>query len=411
MNLPLRIALKYIFSIRSLHFITIISIISMIGIIVGVSAIIAVMSIFNGFRDFTQNQLIAFDPHIRVMPNKGVKLQNSDSLKMLIEKSIPTKAISSSIDGRIICNNGTNLQVINIIGVKRNEYSKVSNISKAIVLGSFTLKNDPDILPTIVIGSGLSEKLRIMPLDTLTLYSPQILESAIKSFNTEGGLKVVVKGIFQSYTKEYDNSNAFIDFDAAADLFKLSKESSFAIDIKLNNIEQSDEYKKILTNTLGSNYQVLTWYDLHKELFNIMKLERIGTFIVLSLIVLIAVFNILASLTMTVIEKKRDISILLSIGSTEKSIRQIFIYQGIIIGFISSTIGTILGLMFCYGQIHYKWFKMDTTKYLIDAIPISVSWTDVALAYFMSLFLSIIAAYYPSRQAIKISVTNSIRFE
>lgn len=411
MNLPLKIAFRYIFSIKSLHFITIISLISMVGIIVGVSAIIAVMSIFNGFRDFTQSKLVAFDPHIRIVPQKGAELKNSDSLKRLIISKVKVKAITSSISGRIIGNYGSNLQVMNAIGIRYQDYYNVNHIENSIILGSFKLKDSDDEIPSVIMGSGLSEKMRILPNDTFTIFSPQILQQSIKTLNTDAGIKVKVTGIFQSYTKDYDDNNCYIDSKSAAQLFNLGDNSSYSIDIRLNDIENSFEVQKTLTSILGQNYQVLTWYDLHKELLNVMKLERIGTFIVLSLIILIAAFNILASLTMTVIEKKRDMSILLSIGSDRNLIKKIYLYQGLIIGLISSTLGTVIGLLFCYGQINYKWFKMDTSKYLIDAIPIVINWNDIIITFFMTLILSVLASYYPAKQAIKISVTDSIRFE
>ncbi|MBI5325875.1 MAG: ABC transporter permease [Ignavibacteriae bacterium] len=409
-KLALRIAVRYIFTVRSFHFITVVSTISIVGIVVGVAAIISVTSIFNGFREFAEKQLIGFDPHIRIVAKEGAWLNNSDSLISKIKSIKDIYSASSGLQGRMIALKNRSLNVITLNAVKENEINSVSGISNMLIIGKFDI-SEHDELPGIVIGSGLADRLKVLTGDTISLVSPRMIEYSVRTFSQPVQVRAKVTGIFQTNAKEYDEYYAFTSYNAGIELFEPPVGSALTIDIKLKSLEEIDNVKYVLKAIVWENASILTWYDLHKELYNIMQFERYVSFIILSLIIVIAAFNVLASLSMTVVEKRADIGVMKAIGATGALIRKIYLTEGLIIGLLSTSIGTVIGLGFCYAQIEYGLFKLDRTKFIIDAIPVSIHATDVILVVFLSLFLSVTAAIYPAKRASSIIITEALREE
>jgi lipoprotein-releasing system permease protein len=410
MKFPLRIAIRYIFTKRSFHFITVISFISLIGIAIGVAALISVLSIFNGFRDFTEKQLIGFDPHIRITAKEGAWIENADSTINIIKRNYEVKFCIPVIQGRTVAIKSGNMQVFTLSAVNPWQLATVSDISKTTALGTFYI-GDLRGTPAIALGVGLADRIKALPGDTISLISPKLIESAVRTFRINNPIKAIVSGLFQTNDKNFDNIHAFTNEEVGRRLFSPPPYSATSIDIKLDDINQVQKVKSVIENKLPSNLEVFTWYDLHKQLYQIIDFERMLAFVVMSLIVIIAVFNVLASLAMTVVEKKQDIGILKAIGAKDSDIRDIFILQGSIIGLISTFLGVTLGLGFCFGQIHYSWFKLDGANFLISAIPVLVKWTDVIFISVFSLILSFLATIYPSKRASKTKIINSIHSE
>ena len=410
MKYQLRIALRYVFTKRSFHIITVISFISLVGIVIGVAALIAVLSIFNGFRDFTEQQLIGFDPHLRIIPKEKAWIQNSANIFAVTDKIKGIKNISPVIQGRIIGIKGNNMQVFTLNAIDYENLKGVSDISKKTIMGTFYL-GKTSYLPTIVLGAGVADKIKALPGDTISLVSPRQFESSIKSFTIPNPVKAFVTGIFQTNYKDFDNLYCYSTEEIGKLLFNPPPNSVSVIDIKLHDIKKVNEYKTKISELIPNFTEVLSWYDLHKQLYDIMNFERTMTFIIISLIVIIAAFNILASLSMTVVEKRQDIGILKAIGSSDRDIMKIFLLQGSIIGLISTVLGVLLGLGFCFGQIEYGWFKLDSSNFLIKAIPLSIKSLDIVIISFFSIILSILASVYPAKRAASTIVINSIRSE
>lgn len=410
MKFPTRIALRYVFSLRSFHLISVITIISIVGIVVGVAALISVLSIFNGFGEFAQNQMIGLDPHIRISAQEGAWIENVDSLLPELKDNPKIQAYAPIINGRVIIMDKSNMQVLNLSSVRKEELKFVSGISDSIMHGQFITEPVGGI-QTIVIGAGLANRLGIFPGDTLSLMSPVMIEKAIKSHRKKKGIKALVTGIFRTHTKEYDELNGYSGMELGYSLFKPPAGSAFSIDIRLHDIGDVDVTMNELRGILPEGLRVQSWYDLHSDLYNIMKFERLATFVVLSLIIIIAVFNVLASLSMTVIEKKSDIAALKAMGATNSTMRKIFMTEGLFIGVVSTILGTGLGLLFCYGQQEYGWVGVDPRKYLVDAIPVSIHFVDVTATVVFSLLLSLLATIYPAKRAAESSLIEGIVHE
>lgn len=405
MSFEIKIALRYIFSKRSYNFITVITTISIVGITIGVAALIAVLSIFNGFQQITEKQISGFDPHIRVTPSSG-KLNPLDSLEININHEI-IENDAYVLGGRAVAVNNGKIQVFNVMSIREKDTAYIRSIKNNMLTGMFDLSDA--VFDKAIIGSRIADRMRVLPGDTLTLYSPEMIEKSLVSYRIPRPVYVIVWGIFQINIKDYDYQYAFINRDAAKRLFRTNQYSFY--DMRINDIHNAEYLKKKIKNELGDKYKVSSWIDLNKDLYSIMKFERMASFIIMSLIIIIAVFNILASLTMTVVEKKKDIAVLKSMGAKAKSIRNIFIYEGIFTGLISTFLGVILGISFCFGQINFKWFKVDGNKYIIDAIPVVVNYYDVLLISAFTILLSVFATIYPSKRAMNTNITDSLKSE
>jgi lipoprotein-releasing system permease protein len=195
------------------------------------------------------------------------------------------------------------------------------------------------------------------------------------------------------------------------DYFKKNNLESFnTIEIRLKDLGQLESATNELRKQFP-NYKIESWKDLNKEYYNVMQFERVATSMILGLIVIVAVFNIFSSLTMTFIEKRKDIAILRAIGAKENFIRRIYLLEGSIIGIMGSIFGGILGLVLCYGQLHYKRFKIDATKYIMDYIPVLVRYNDVIIIVLAAILIAILSAYYPSIRASKFEISSNLREE
>lgn len=422
MKIELKVALRYIVTKRSFHFISVITFMSLIGITVGVAALISVLSIFNGFQDLTKEQFIGFDPHIRIAPNKGAWIKVSDSLINEIKNIPQVKLLTKTIMGRVVGINDTELQVFSLVSIPSDNIDFLEGVRKTTVFGNFSLKTK-DGFPAIVLGNALADRLRVLPGDTIKLVSPKMIEQSIVGFQRQREVRAVLTGIFNSNIKDYDIMYGFAS-DTLGKLMLNPKVGNISsIDIKLNDIEDLEKVKDIISkmflpgvqtssqglNPEQNNYKVQSWQDLNTDLFNIMRFERLATFSILSIIILLAVFNVLVSLSMTVVEKRQDIGILKAMGASTRTIRNIFLWEGLIIGIVSTFTGTALGLFVCWGQITFKWFRIDSNKFIIDAIPVSINPEDVIIVALFSLFLTSIATIYPAYRAASTQVIEAIR--
>jgi lipoprotein-releasing system permease protein len=409
MSIELKIALRYIVTKRSFHFISVITFLSLIGITVGVAALITVLSIFNGFQDLTKSQFIGFDPHIKIVPEKGAWIKVTDSLVDKLESIPKIKIVTKSISGRVVGINNTELQVFSIVSIPKDKVDFLSGVRKTTIFGDFSIQTK-DGFPAIVMGNALADRLRVLPGDTIKLVSPKMIEQSVVGFQRQREVRAVLTGIFNSNIKDYDIMYGFAS-DTLGKLLLNPKIGYYSsVDIKLNDIQDLDEVKDIVdTMVENDSYKIQTWQDLNPDLFNIMKFERFATFSILSIIIVLAVFNVLVSLSMTVVEKRQDIGILKAMGASSHTIRNIFLWEGFIIGIFSTMVGTALGLFVCWGQINFKWFRIDSSKFIIDSIPVAVNYDDVIIIALFSLFLTSIATIYPAYRAASTQVIEAIR--
>jgi len=348
------------------------------------------------------------DPHIRItaISNEGEK--EIVKLNKFLSEQKDIMAYSPFIEGKVLAYNKGVTQVLNLKGITEESVNSVYLLNDNIVDGEgFESQGTSNI----VVGLQLADKLQVFTGDTLLLISPSNIEQALTQLSLPLSRKVVVAGIFSSKNNEYDGGYIFCSLKNAQYLFGY-KNNFQGYDIKLDNIDNSDKMKKIIqTQVDQSNFSVNTWYDFHQELYAVMQVERWTAYIILSLIIAVATFNILGSLSMSVIEKKRDIGILRSMGVTEKSVLKIFMFEGLLIGIIGTLLGIIIGYLVCYIQINYNIYPLDPSQYKIDSLPIEVRFSDFFFISGVAMLLSFLASLYPAKRAAKVNPISAIKWE
>ncbi|MBI5473976.1 MAG: ABC transporter permease [Ignavibacteriae bacterium] len=403
------IALRYLRSKQQTQFINIIMLVSVVGITVGVAALIVVLSVFNGFNKVVTDVLVGFDPHIRVLPATGKSFGRVDSILKVMALVPRVQAASPYVEHKaLVVSKGGN-RVVVIKGVIDSTAGEVSGVVKATALGKFSLRTERGV-PGIVVGLALADRLGIVVGSEVTVVSPVGVDAMIVQYSQPDMRKFVVTGIFDSRNKEYDSHFAFVSLDVAARLFRYAKNVS-GIEVRLQNIEESEQVQARLQALLGDELSVMTWYDLHKDLYSVMKIERWGAYIILCLIIGVASFNMLGSLAMGVMEKRRDIGVLKALGLNARRIVKLFMFEGILVGVLGTLLGIGIGLFVCYLQMEYHLFPLDPSVYIIDAIPVDIRWSDFVAVGFASMLLSSLAAFYPARQAGKLLPVDAIRWE
>ncbi|MFA5011396.1 MAG: FtsX-like permease family protein [Ignavibacteria bacterium] len=403
------IAKRYLFSKRKVSFITVISTISIVGVSIGVAAMIVVLSVFNGFSEKVTSILIGFDPHIRIEAKGNAKFDNYESMLQTIYANDIPNAAPYTMNKGMLATKDVN-KVLLIKGVDEKVIEKVSGIKEFTNYGKFDLADKGDF-GSIIIGFSLANNLKVFIGDTITILSPVGLEYSLTQFVEPITKQFIVTGIYDSDNRDYDSKYAYISIENAQNLFRLNNTVN-GIELRSKDIDDADNLKLRLQSQVDtSKFNVMTWYDLHQDFYSILKVERWAAFILLSLIIAVASFNILGSLTMTVIEKKRDIGILKAMGASDKMITRIFMFEGLVVGMVGVITGSVLGLGLALMQIYFKIYKLDTSVYKLEALPVELRFSDFIYIPLAALLLCFLASLYPALRAAKQKPVESIRWE
>jgi len=403
------IAQRYLVSKRSLRFINVIGLVSIIGITIGVAALVIVLSVFNGFNSVVTEVLVSFDPHLRIEKRGTYSEEEINVIQQEVTKQKNLTGCSKFVSGKAMVLAGNRNKVVIVRGIEQEKISQVSGLGDKLVLGSL-LFQDTSGIQGIIIGLTLADKLGKVTGDEIQMISPQGFLSSLTSVVPPQAMSFRIMGIYESNNKDYDANYAFISLESAQQLFA-QEHRYHGLEIRLNDFHTAEETKKEFLQRLPRDVQISTWYDLHKSLYNVMNIERWSAYFLISLIILVATFNLLGALTMGVIEKRRDIGVLKSMGLSMRRIIRLFMTEGIIIGIIGTVVGIVIGLLVLYLQIKYVLFPLDPTIYIIPAIPVKILWTDFIAVAVSSLGLSFLASYYPARRAALTAPAESIRWE
>ncbi len=402
------IARRYLKSKHRLNFITIISILSTLGVTIGVAALIIVLSVFNGFGSLVKSILVSFDPHVRisVVDEKGF-----DKIKMVEQELQKNKMIDSFnpfVEGKVIILNKQSYEIVDLKGTSNK--SRDWGVSTKIISGKYDLGEENNS-NKILLGLPLALRLSARVGDTIYVTSAYNIEKTITTLSIPNTMKFIVAGLFESNNRDYDVGSVFSSLKSGQRLFGLRNRIT-GYEIRLEDIDEAENFKEETSRVIDTKYfSINTWYDLHKDLYNVMMIERWAAYILLCLIIAVATFNIFASLTMTVLEKKKDIGVIRTIGVNKKSIIKIFMFEGLLVGIIGTCLGIIIGLIVCYLQMEYNFYPLDPTKYIINAMPVEIRLTDIFAVGLMALVLSYIASLYPAKRAANTIIIDSIKYE
>lgn len=401
MNLPLFIAKRYFFS-KKKSFINFLSITAFIGVMVGTSSLIIVLSVFNGLEDLLKSLYINFNPEIKIVSNNSKYfIQNNDQINN-INNIEGVDFVSKVIEDRAIASyNGIEIPVY--IKGADSSFSFQNRLNKNIVEGDFILKKNNSSYA--VVGRGVKYKISLNLNDNfnnLILYSVSpdfsFIPSGIqkKPFNQ---MSIIPSGVF-AIEQQIDNNFIISSIAFAEKLFE-KKNKITALELKINEKQDVYKIKSDIKNIVGDDYNVLTIEEQHSDLYKILKTEKLIVFIIFSFILIISSFNIFFLLSMHAIDKKRDLSILLSLGLTEKSIKKIFYFESMIISILGIVIGGALGVFLCVLQNEYGLVSLGMETAIIKYYPVKVKLDDILIIVSIVFFISIIASIKPSLIAIQ----------
>ncbi|MFQ5799484.1 MAG: ABC transporter permease [Bacteroidota bacterium] len=402
------IAKRYLLSKKKAGLITVITLISIVGVTVGVAALIVVLSVFNGFNSLVTSILVGFDPHLRIEKGQDHRMEREEPLEDALRSDGRVKAFAPFVSGKSLLLSASYDRVVFIKGVDENRVGTVSGVEKSIVLGEFRLKGEEK--DGIVLGLTLADRLHVVVGGTVTVVSPVGIQAVATQMAQPLMKRLRVVGIYESNNRDYDANYAYVSLGTAQHLFELNSEID-GFELRLHSIGDADAVKADLQQKLGDHYIVSTWYDMHRDLYSIMKIERWIAYLILSLIITVAAFNILGSLTMSVLEKTRDIGVLMSMGAQSGGITRVYLFEGILVGLIGSVLGSLLGFGICLLQQRYHIFSLDPNVYIIPALPVELHVADFITVLAAALIICTLSALYPARRAAKLVPVEAIRWE
>lgn len=397
MKTELFIALRYLRS-RKNRFISFVSAMAFIGVFIGVFTMVVSLSVMTGFEENLKEKILGFTAHIVVYKLGGSFTEYEDAVKK-IESLKGVVAASPFIMGQGLLSGATKgVSGVVIYGILPEKSSKVLSIRPAIMQGRGDIseigKGNP---PGIAIGKELAKIVSAFIGDEVTLISPQGMETPFGLLPKFKKFRVVAQ--FNSGMYEYDSSFVFAHLKDVQKFFNMKDEVS-GIDVRIENPEDAETISQNIHLLLPfPQYYSKTWMEMNRNLFSALRLEKIVFFIILSLIVLVASFNIITTITMTVMEKRKEIAILRAMGASKEKIQKIFFLQGFIIGIVGESIGLIAGLILCYLLAKYEIIHIPGDIYYISTIPVKVKPLEVLAIAISSFILIILASIYPARKA------------
>jgi lipoprotein-releasing system permease protein len=415
----LQIARRYLFSRRDVSLISIITGISMTGVTLGVAALIVVLSVMNGFYDFVRDLLVSIDPHVRVVGTDASGVANADSLVALAREMDEVVAAAPYVEGKalLVHDGGPANRVVVVRGVDPATMADETEVVQQTGFGSFDVSTRNSV-PGLVAGMGLGNRLGLYPggsnrsaSNVGLLSAPSIERMLTQVFGVPPVRRFEVRGLFEVQAA-FDQSHVFIGLEEAQRLFRTGTSVS-GVDLRLQNLDQADAVKSKLQGQLdGARFEVQTWYDLQKSLYDVMRLEKWGASAILILIVVVAAFNIVGSLTMVVIEKRRDVGVLRAMGVSQSNIKRIFLTEGALIGGVGTGLGLVLGLGLAFIQQHFKLVPMaQAESFMIDAYPVVIQPLDIAVIATVSFALCVLAAVYPAARAAAIEPAQAVHLD
>ncbi len=424
---------------KQVTLISIITGISIAGVALGVAALIVVLSVMNGFYDIVRELLVSLDPHVRIVSAEGrgiaaleTRVEQAAALPQAEERplagaealmdlalAIPhVEHAAAYVEGKALLvheGNGEANVVVIVRGVDPATLQGVSDVVGQTGYGSFSLERR-DGQAGLVMGMNLGQRLALAPgsgsgSHVALLSAPAIERMLTMVFGVPHLSRFEVRGFYQ-LEGTYDNTHVFIGLEEAQRLFRMDDTVS-GVELRLDDLNHAGAVKAALEQHLDpARFTVHTWYDLQKSLYDVMRLEKWGASIILILICIVAAFNIIGSLTMVVIEKRRDIGVLQALGVSRRNIRRIFLLEGVLIGVLGAGVGSVIGLSLSLMQQYFELVPLlGAESFLIDAYPISIRLFDLAVIGTVSFALCVLASLYPAARAAAIEPAHAVQMD
>ena len=356
MNFPLYIAKRYLFAKTGNNAINIITIIASFGVIVGALALFVILSGFSGLRMFSDGLLEVSDPDIKITSSKGKTFLYTQDIHQILEKNNATEAVSKVIEERVFLAYNDKNEVAYIKGVAEN-YTEITHIDSVLSFGNWI---DSEMPNTAVVGNGISRKLSLGILNfgtPLSILVPKPGVGFINPTNAFYKMNVQIVGIYTG-TEDFENKYVYVALNDARRLLKFKENQLTGIEIKLNGNLAPDLFAETLQEQLGSQFKVQTKAQLNEVFYKVINTENLVSYLIFTLIIIIALFNVIGAIIMMIIDKKSNLKTLHSLGATIKEIKKVFVIQGFLLTFLGMFIGLLLGVLLVLIQKHFGLFMI-----------------------------------------------------
>lgn len=406
------VALRYLKAKRKEGFISVITGFSLVGIALGVATLIIVMSVMNGFKTELLSRILGLNGHIMVVSTPGYPFTDYTSAVQNIEDIDGIELAIPMIEKQILVSTGNTAEGAMVRGIQKEDLIKKEVLRQGLENVNIAAFSDE----YVILGERLADKLGLMTGDEITLISPN---GKVTAFGTVPRIKsYVILGTFNVGMYEYDSNFIFMPLESAQKFFGLNG-SATQIDVSLKNGQDLKRVRRVLEESVGLSAYIYDWKQSNAAFFNAIDVERNVMFLILTLIILVAAFNIITGLIMLVKDKARDVAVLRTMGATKGMMMRIFMMDGAYIGILGTLIGTVLGIVFCENieTVRHLLEKLSGRDlfsaeiYFLSKLPAEINWTEVLMVALISLLLSLLATIYPAYKAAKYDPVEALRYE
>ncbi|BBD07053.1 lipoprotein-releasing ABC transporter permease subunit [Desulfovibrio ferrophilus] len=407
------IAMRYLFARRKQAFISVISLISILGVAIGVASLIVVLGVMNGMSTDLRDKILGVNAHLLV----GSVDNSIADYRMLTETALTVEGVTGVMPflySEVMLSTRHGVKGVVLRGINPADAANVLTLDKdmlegklAHLTGGYGPSGGP---PGIVLGKELAQRLGVRRGSLVNMLTPS-------GMTTAAGFKpkvqtVRVVAVFKTGMYEYDASLAYVSIPTAQRLMGFKTDTVSGLELKVDDVDRADEIGQLLKDKVGGfPLYVRNWKEMNENLYAALALEKLAISVILVMIVLVGSFSIVTTLVMLVMEKTRDIAILMSMGATRKSVRAIFMLQGMIIGVAGTVAGFALGLTLCFLLQRFQFITLPKGIYSLDYLPVLLEWPDLVAIGVSALVLCFLATVYPARQASKLTPAEALRYE
>ncbi len=409
MRFELFVALRYLLALRKQAFISVISLFAVLGVCLGVASLIVVMGVMNGFSTDLRDKILGVNAHVIVMNAHGA-MTGADEIARLAASVPGVTGATPFIYSEVMVSTPRGVKGVVLRGIDPDSSAKVLSLERDMLVGEVRDLRREENQPGIIVGHDLATRLGLSVGSTVNLLSPTGSRSAagfmpkVKFFT--------VAGVFKTGMFEYDSSLAYVSLGAARELLGFSGDVVSGIELRLADVYAAERVSKRVESKLGGYpFMVRNWMEMNANLFAALKLEKTAMFIFLVLIILVGSFSIITTLMMLVIQKTRDIAVLMSMGAKPREIQRIFMLQGTIIGALGTALGYLLGVPVSLLLKKYQFIELPRDVYPVDYLPVRLEVLDLTLIGVAALALCFAATLYPARKASRLKPADALRYE